>query len=214
MPTQPHVPAAFGGTNTWVPRLFGSPHLPATRREPRVFPEELPNSEPPARGGCWHQSARLWWQNREGPAPASASCVSHGSAPTCPRLAYLTLSAIHSPHQQELCHRRPAHLALKDIGDTAGRAKLSGQTDDELHDDAGGGRGGPEMLPDRAMRSLLQVSSSILLKNMSYLLNLSLGQSKINFYSLSPSCLHAGEVVIRHTRALPSALALGSAVHL
>lgn len=131
-----------------------------------------------------------------------------------PHLADLTLSAIHSPHQQELCRRRPAHLALKDIGDTAGRAKLSGQTDDKLHDDVGGGRGGPEMLPDRAMSSLLQVSSSILLKHMSHLLNLSLGQSKIHFYSLSLSCLHAGEVVIRHARALPSALALGSAVHL
>lgn len=64
----------------------------------------------------------------ERPVPSYASCLSHGSASTSHGSANLTLSAVQSPSPQELCHQRPAHLALKDTRNTAGRAKLSEQS--------------------------------------------------------------------------------------
>ena len=204
VPAQPRAPAAFGGTNTQVPCLFGSPRVLATCEEPRVSPEELPKSEPPARGGCWRQSARLRWQNQERPVPSSASRVSHGSAPTSRGSADLVLSAVYSPRLQELCHQRPAHLALKDTRNRAGRAKLSERTDDELHDEAGGGRGGQRRCLLKLRDRFLQVSFSVLLKNI----------SQNAFSSFCPSCLHAEESVIGQARALPSAPMLSSAVHL
>lgn len=53
----------------WSSKCTGSMSLtaqvPITREEPRVSPEELPKSEPQARDGCWHQSARLRrWKER------------------------------------------------------------------------------------------------------------------------------------------------------
>lgn len=112
-----------------------------TCKEPHVSPEELPKPEQPARGGCWRQSALLRWQNQERSVPSSASHISHGSAPTSRGLADLMLLFIYSPSLQELCHQRPAHLALKDNRNMAGRVELSEQMDNELHDEAGGGRG-------------------------------------------------------------------------
>lgn len=66
---RPQASAPFGGTNTQVPRLFGSPQVPATREEPHVSPEKLPKSAPPARGGCWRQSVRLRAEITSGPFP-------------------------------------------------------------------------------------------------------------------------------------------------
>lgn len=121
--------------------------VPITREEPRVSPEELPKSEAQAGAGCWQQSARLWrWkEGRNAPlchalprlSPRSPCCSSHSpcSAHPAPLAAY-------APGLQELCHRQPAHLALKDTKNTAGRAKLSEQMDDELHDAAGSSRSG------------------------------------------------------------------------
>lgn len=66
---RPQASAPFGGTNTQVPCLFGSPQVPTTHKEPHVSPEKLPKSAPPARGSCWRQSACPRRNITRGPCP-------------------------------------------------------------------------------------------------------------------------------------------------
>lgn len=158
--------------------------VPITREEPRVSPEELPKSEAQAGAGCWQQSARLWrWkEGRNAPlchalprlSPRSPCCSSHSpcSAHPAPLAAY-------APGLQELCHRQPAHLALKDTrtrqGEQSFRSRWMMSSTMQL--------AAAEVASIAACSSYGITFFGVLLKNISYLLHFV--QGNLEYFLLS-----------------------------